>query len=303
MKPETQHPQVGLSWKAAISLTVLLVSLTACGANEGGFGAPAQDSGEFEFDFPGKPVAGTLLLAPNGCWYADMNGTERLVVLPPGFRQSARSGAELVDDGGEIFKHGDRFDAVGYIVWSADVPGGADGKWGNYMSLCQPEVDQLAVFTSLDHEFDPTTLSTKELSEMLSTADFTEHFPCGRGWATSTADQRVGLVLYEAEPADVSTGPIDLPHPDWNASVLIGKNLFSEHCNDAIEEWIALPTIAAQWPLASGTITIADAIPSRDEGSARVRATLAGARADTGAGLVPLPAVELDNPSFNFFAG
>lgn len=303
MKPETQHPQSGVSMWAAIWLTVLLVVLAACGANEGGFGAPAQESGEFGFDFPGKPVVGTLLLAPNGCWYADMNGTERLVVLPPGFRQSARNGAELVNEGGDVFRHGDRFDAVGYIVWAVDVPGGADGKWGNYMSFCQPEVDQLAVFTSLDHEFDPTTLSTTEQSEMLSTAVFTEHFSCGRGWATSTADQRVGVVVYEAEPADVLTGRIDLPHRNWNASVLIGKNLFSEHCNDAIEEWIALPTIAAQWPLASGTITISDPIPSLEDAPARVRAALHGGRADTGAGLVPFPAVELDNPSFNFFAG
>lgn len=308
---------------ATIPLTVLAIALSACGVNEGiastnpstttstttsegnegGFGAPSQAPGEFVVS-PGKPVVGTLRLADNGCWYADVNDTERLIVLPAGFELKTEIGGELIDEQGVIYRDGDRFDAVGSMIHGGSIPGGQDGRWGNYMAFCQPQLDELAVFSSFVKEFDPTALSSPEMIELIENAVFTEHFPCGRGWATSTADQRVGLVIYEAAPdVAVRSDRIVLPDPDWNASVLIGKNLFSEHCNDAIEGWIALPTIATQWPLAAGTVTIADSIPGYEEDPARVRAVLEGGQVDTGSGSITLPRVELDNSDFNFFAG
>ena len=198
------------------SLVMLTLLLTACGisegttsidptatsipvptteSNEGGFGAPSQVPGEFAFG-PGRPVVGTLKLADNGCWYADLNGTPRLAVFPAGFGLNPDTGGELVDDAGVIFRHGDRFDATASIARGDEIPGGADGRWGNYMAFCEPALDELVVFDSLVHEFDPTTLSTDDLVEMLQAAVWTEDFACGRGWATSTADQRVGLVIY-----------------------------------------------------------------------------------------------------------
>lgn len=272
-------------------------------SNEGGFGAPSQAPGEFNLG-PGKPVVGTLRQTDNGCWYAEVNGVERIVVLPVGFEISPDNSAELIDERGTIYREGDRFDAVGSIVPGADIPGGDDGKWGNYMAFCRPILDELVVFNSLVEEFDPIALSIGEMGELLEKAVFTEHFPCGRGWATSTADQRVGLVAYETgSDSAVTTDRIVLPDPDWSASVLIGKNLFSEHCNDAIEGWIALPTIAAQWPLAAGTITIADPIPGYEDEPARVSAVLEGGRVDLESGSISLPRLDLDNTDFNFFAG
>lgn len=311
--------------RAAKSLAVMAMVLAACGANEGvgstspsttalpvpttsepnegGFGAPVQAPDEFNVT-PGKPVVGTLRLAEKGCWYADLNGRERLVVLPSGFEQNQANGGELIDSEGVVYRDGDTFDAVGAIVYAAEIPGGDDGKWGDYMAFCQPELDELAVFTSLAKEFDPSSLSLSQMSEMVENAVFSEHFACGRGWATSTADQRVGLVVYEADSGQAPPSDrIELPDSDWNASVLIGKNLFSEHCNDAIEDWIALPTIAVQWPLNAGTITISDPVPHYEDEPARVRAALEGGQVDTGSGSIALPRVELDNTGFNFFAG
>ena len=171
------------------------------------------------------------------------------------------------------------------------------------MAFCQPELDELLVLDDLVHEFDPSSLSTREMVELLENASFTEHFPCGRGWATSTADQRVGIVIYEADFDLPTADRIELPDTDWNASVLIGKNLFSEHCNDAIEDWIALPTITVQWPLTAGTIIITDPIPGYDEDPARVSAALDGGQVIVGDATISLPKVELDNTGFNFFAG
>ena len=308
--------------RATSSLLVLTLVLAACGTdpgaapsdptttevpttqgNEGGFGAPSQSPGEFQLG-TGKPVMGTLNLEENGCWYAEINGTERLAVFPPGFEQSPEDGGELIDVEGAVYGDGDRFDASGSVLRGTEIPRRDGGRWDNYMNFCQPDLDELIVFDSLVHEFDPTALTTDELIVMLEEATWTEHHQCGRGWATSTADQRVGLVVYEStSQANEIGAEIVLPHPEWNASVLIGKNLFSEHCNDAIEEWISLPTIAARWPLTAGTITIFDEVPGPDENPALVRASLEGGRVDTGGALVALPAIDLDNPSFNFFAG
>lgn len=283
--------------------TTTSTSPTTSESNEGGFGAPSQTPGEFDVSAV-KPVEGSLRLAENGCWYANLYDSERLVVLPTGFELNPETGGELIDEQGVTYRDGDRFDAAGSIVHGPGIPGGQDGKWGNYMSFCQPEFDELAVFSSFTKEFDPTSLSNVEMIELLENAVFTEHFPCGRGWATSTADQRVGLVIYEATSDEaVRSDRIVLPDPDWSASILIGKNLFSEHCNDAIEGWIALPTIAAQWPVAGGTITVADPIPGYEDDPARVRAALEGGRVDTGFGVITLPRVDLDNTGFNFFAG
>lgn len=271
--------------------------------NTGGFGAPSQAPGEFDFG-PGKPVNGELLLAENGCWYADISGQERLVVLPVGFEQNPEAGDELLDSSGTVFRGGDRFDAVGSMVPEAVIPGGADGKWGNYMAFCQPDMPELAVFDSFTHEFDPTSLSEAELAEMVKNAEFTEHWGCGRGWATSTSDQRVGLVIYEGDPWSADgIDEISLLDTGWNGAVIVGKNLFSEHCNDAIEMWIALPTMAQQWPLSGGKVVVTDPMPGPDGDPAHVRAVLEGGRIETESGTIQLPRIDLDNRSFNFFAG
>ncbi len=276
---------------------------TTTESNEGGFGAPSQMPGEFDFG-PGRPVNGELRLADSGCWYADISGQERLVVLPVGFEQSPETAAELIDSTGTTFGDGDRFDAVGSMVPGDLVPGGADGKWGNYVVFCQPDIVELAVFDSFAHEYDPTSLSEVELAEMVENAEFTEHWKCGRGWATSTSDQRVGLIIYEAEPWSAEgVDEISLPDTAWNALILVGKNLFSEHCNDAIEMWIALPTIAQQWPLSGGKVVVTDTMPGPDDEPAYVRAVLEGGEIETESGMIQLPRIDLDNESFNFFAG
>lgn len=272
-------------------------------SNEGGFGAPSQAPGEFDFG-PGRPVNGELRLAENGCWYADISDQERLVVLPVGFKQSPESGAELIDPSGTTFRDRDRFDAVGSMVPGEVVPGGAGGKWGNYMAFCRPDMAELAVFDRFTHEYDPTSLSEAELAEMVKHAEFTEHWKCGRGWAISTPDERVGLIIYEGDPWSADgVDEISLPVKGWNASVIVGKNLFSEHCNDAIEMWIALPTIAQQWPLSGGKVVVTDPMPGPDEGPAHVRAVLVGGEIETESGTIQLPRIDLDNESFNFFAG
>lgn len=309
----------GLVMRATRLLAVsILVAVTACGggpgaaptdqsttsstqSNEGGFGAPSQAPGEFDLG-PGTPVVGTLRLADNGCWYAVLNGTERLALLPVGFELSPETSEELIDQMGTVYRDGDRFDGTGSMLRGDLIP--TDGKWGNYMAFCQPTLDEMFIFDSLVEEFDPTSLTAAEVAELLQNAEFTEHWNCGRGWGTSTLDQRIGLVIYESSvEAAIVTDRIDLPDPEWRASVRFGKNLFAENCNDAIEDWVVLPDLTTEWPLVAGVVTVLDPIPGVEEGPAEVRAVLEGAQIETESGLVSFSNIELDNRSFNFFAG
>lgn len=276
---------------------------TTTESNEGGFGAPSQVSGEFDLGLV-KPVVGTLLLAEHGCWYAKVNGFERLVVLPEGFELNPEAGGELIDQTGTVYRDGDRFDAVGSTLPRGLIPGGEDGKWGNYIAFCQPRLNELIVFDSLVDEFDPTSLTGEEVTDLVRQARFTEHWDCGRGWATSTSDQTVGLVIYESSTERTDTSDqIVFPDPDWQTSVRFGKNLFAEHCNDAIEDWVVLPDITIQWPLIEGIVTVTDPIPGLEDAPALVRAVFDGGQIETESGLVSLPRIELNNRSFNFFAG
>lgn len=280
-------------------------------SNEGGFGAPSRSPGEFDVG-PRKPVVGTLRLADGGCWYAEINGVTRLAVFPVGFELNPESGATLVGQEGAVYHDGDDFDGVASMVFEGVVspraetliPGGEDGRWGNYMAFCQPRHNELVVFDSLVPEYHPAALDSDEVVALLEQAKFIEHWNCGRGWAVSTSDQRIGLVVFEATAeAGLAADRLELPDPGWRAEVLIGKNLFSENCNDAIEDWVALPSVTTRWPLIAGTVTVADPVPDPNDDPARVRAVLEDGQIETELGRVSLPSIDLDNRSFNFFAG
>lgn len=123
--------------------------------NLGGFGAPSQTPGEFAGPNPTYHLTGTLRLADNGCWYVEVNGIERLVVLPVGYELDAVDSAVLRDPDQRAFRHGDPVDGSARFVLEAQLPGGADGKWGNYVDFCGPELREVAVFDDLAPASDP----------------------------------------------------------------------------------------------------------------------------------------------------
>jgi hypothetical protein len=114
----------------------------------------------------------------------------------------------------------------------------------------------------------------------------------------------VGLLIYATGDGSTGTGPrIDLPDEDWEARVVVGTHLFAEHCNDAIEPWVAVPSIAASWAVVGGRLDIGDPLPGPSDPPAAVRAVLDGGEVDTGSGRIALPTIELINTAFNAFAG
>jgi hypothetical protein len=268
--------------------------------NEGGSGSPVRAAGELETSRPQR-FGGTVALEPNGCWMIAINGQQRLVAFPQGFDGSDPTA--VVDPDGNTIVDGTELDVVGQIIGIDSIPGGADTRWGTLLAFCDPAGAELAVLDEAEPAFDPASLDDPRLTEMLRAADFTESWPCGYGFAVSTADQRVGVLLYApSEPTTART--VELPDADWTAEVIVGKNLFVQHCDDVVEQWEAEPVVAARWPLTSGTFVLTP--PAGDTGGCgglSVSTDLTGAVARTPAGEVELPALSLVNAAWGCFAG
>ena len=271
--------------------------------NSGGFGAPSQAAGEFAGAITTYPVTGSLRLADNGCWYVEINDIERLVALPVGYELDAVDSAVLRGPDQRAFRHGDPVDGSARFFREAQLPGGVDGKWSNYVDFCGPELREVAVFDDLAPAFDPAELTVGDFVDIVEAAEFDQQWPCGRGWATSTPDQRVGLLIYQIDDQQPTPGDlVELPNPGWTAELVIGKHLFANHCNDAIEEWMPQPARVAQFAVA-GAVILHDAAPDVTDPPAAVTATLAAASIDIDGRRISLPDIELRNERYNAFAG
>ena len=301
--------------KSMIAVVAVVAVIAACGTeptpvvalggpedNTAGFGAPARAPGEFLSSAAAHRVTGELLLAPNGCWYADL-GTDmqRLVVFPAGFVQDPDDGAMVKSPEGHEFGSATAVDGIVRIVQAEALP--SDGKWDGYLTFCNPEVGELAVFDAMDPAFDPLSLSTDELLDLARSADFTVAWPCGRGFAVSTPDERVGILIYERSERPPLSRTASLPDTWWNAELVVGKNLFVGHCNDAAEWWWPERVVAAHWPISAGSLEILDPMPAPDQDPTVVRAVLRRASVSTDRGDIELSELELVNDGYNFFAG
>ena len=167
----------------------------------------------------------------------------------------------------------------------------------------EPAINEIAVLDDVKAAYDPTTLTSLDFVDLISNAEFTEAWPCGRGWATSTTDQRVGIVIYQIDDTQPVPGAsLVLPDPGWTSEILVGKYLFTNHCNDAIEEWMPTQIVAGRFAL-NGTISIHDAVPANADPPGSVSATLSQGAVDVDGNVVSLPTLTLQNVSYNAFAG
>ncbi len=277
--------------------------------NQGGFGAPSQAAGEFDDAYSPYTLTGSLQLAENGCWYVELNGVERLLAFPEGFSFADSDSTTLIDSDGVEFRTGDVIDGVASFRFAGPdnsqsaLPGGPSGKWANYLTFCDPMLLELVVFDTMTPSFDPTTLSEADMAELVGSAVFDQQWPCGRGWATSTADQRVGILIYQTDDQQPKSGEgFELPNAGWNAEVVVGKHLFVSHCNDAVEEWVPERIEVGSFPI-SGMVTVHDAVSSGEDPPAVVSATFESGSVTIGNEDVQLPTIELLNTGYNAFAG
>lgn len=222
-----------------------------------GSGLSVASPGEFIIAFE-QQMAGTLELDDNGCWFLGGTYGRGPIVFPPGFTL-AEDGTTVIGSDGEQLVDGTPMDISGTILYTADeLPGGPDDKWGNHLAFCGLH-SGLVVASQLSAATLPTATEATELIKRLDTSSLVTEWPCGYGFATSSADQRVGLMIVPIGPELPEGGPVTLPDDRFYAVVEVGSNLFSNNCDDVFEWFEPERRSAARFEIVSGTFTYPDA--------------------------------------------
>lgn len=144
----------------------------------------------------------------------------------------------------------------------------------------------------------PATYTAEQLPRM---DEFTEEWGCGFGFYISDAEQtRTVRVTFigDGDPTDV-----DLPHPDWEARLVEGTNLYANWCNDFIDETQPQPIIHWEHPIVEGSLSIMGEPPEPfSGGELTLGATNLVVELPSGA-RAALGDVEITNPNYGFLAG
>lgn len=274
---------------------------TTTQSNLDGDGLPVQNPGE-DYGHFSRPLTGLLELDSKGCWTVDLGDQPRPVVYPLGYSKGD-DGVSMIGPNGDVFTSGMEIDVLGGIVAVEGFPGTPDGFWGQYFDSCSSPSPEVIVVDQVAASFDVDALSPEQLATMLEEADFNTSWGCGLGFTISTGDQRVALYLVPADYDTIPDPPVSFPADDWEAHVVLGKNLMVNHCDDVIEGWEPEPEIAASWPIASGLLDF-DAPNTEPCGSGSpVIATLTQVVVDTPQGPVKMGDLTIVNDAYGCFAG
>lgn len=147
----------------------------------------------------------------------------------------------------------------------------------------------------------PDQMSDADLVTILEQAELTESWGCGLGFALSSADQHVALYLTPRSD-NPTQSLVTFPDDTWRASVVIGNDLLSNHCDDVIEAGEPEPYSVANWPLVAGTLTFTPPADPTCVGESVV-GTIDGAVVETPTGELALGSLSTVNDAFGCFPG
>jgi hypothetical protein len=286
----------------AAALALAVVAVSACGSDSlppGGEGdLPTRRSDE-SYRYNATILSG--LLADGGdCWVLDLGDGPRPVLFPVGFEIA---GDDAVSSAaGEVMRVGTGVDGMGGLVPLADLPVRDDGSLDE-LGGCVADAREAIVFEDLAPAFDPALLTAEDWVALVEGADFTAAWGCGIGFAVSTADQHVALLVHADAMGQAIDSVVTLPHEQWSAQVLVGKQLMAQWCDDAVELWEPTPTVSGTWQITAGTLDFGPGTAPETECNGTVTATLEGIRVDTPSGEIALGDLELVNQAFGCFAG
>lgn len=143
-------------------------------------------------------------------------------------------------------------------------------------------------------------------NQAVATADLTESWGCGYGFAASNPEQTVGLVLtrVDNEPPAADELTVDLSGPSWQGQVWVGTNLFANWCNDVIDGSQLTSQVDETWPVVAGTLTIVPPTGTACSSDVIVAATVEDLTvvASNGSSITHQP-LELTNDAWGCFAG
>jgi len=300
------------------TLAILLLGLAACGEGPGSSSSAGADSSSLSTlggdrlpvqvpgeDYGHQPVqlTGVVALQGGGCWTIDLGDRPRLVVFPAGYTKPPDNGAIVEGPDGQTVESGMAVDADGGVVPATAFPGVPDGYWGNYLSFCNPGTQEFVVLDTLEPAFDPQALSQDDLVAMVESGDLSTDWGCGIGFAASTPDQRVALIVHLRDGSGEVDTPVTFPDERWSAEVVIGKLLMTEWCDDVTESWAPQPLVVARWPLSSGVLEFTPPPTSGCDAGPTVSATLRDATVATPGGDIALGSLSLVNDAYGCFAG
>lgn len=253
---------------AVVGLTLVGIVAGACSGNDAGVApaptettatgppivvttmpnhmAPIAEPGEWFVDFASRGL-GTLQVVDRECWTLD----QVLLVLPQGSQLSS-DGRAVVTPSGDVIASGSAVEVMARLVPVEGWPGGDSGRWQQHVDRCDPGATWLVVADVMEVDaYDPSLLDDAEMVAMLDAADFTEYWGCGFRYATSTADQRVAVVV-EVPWDDRQRASVVLPDERFDVTVRVGKDLFANHCDDVIELFEPEAVVVARWPVIAG---------------------------------------------------
>lgn len=301
---------------AAFGVTLMAVVAGACSGDDAGAPAPTEtaptgpptvvtttpahmapiaEPGEWFVDVASRGL-GSLQVGDRACWMLD----QVLIVLPKGSRLGSDSRA-VVTPSGEVIASGSAVEVMARLVPAEGWPGGDSGRWQQHVDRCDPGATWLVVADAMEVDaYDPSLLDDAEMVAMLDAADFTQDWGCGFQYATSTADQRVALVVGTPWDDRQRTSVV-LPDERFEVTVRVGKDLFANHCDDVIELFEPEPVVVARWPVIAGRFDHEP--PSEEAGCAASTIVLEDAVVRTPRGERALEPLTIENVDYGCLPG
>jgi hypothetical protein len=133
-----------------------------------------------------------------------------------------------------------------------------------------------------------------------------DDYGCGYGFWLGSPDGRAALRFAADHEEAVSGGlpqEASLPHEAWDATVLIGEDLYANWCDDVLEAGEPEPVVAEEWLITAGTLTF-DVRPETADCPVEARATATSIEATRPDGTtVELGRRQLTNETWGCFAG
>lgn len=146
----------------------------------------------------------------------------------------------------------------------------------------------------------PATYSAEDLPDL---TELDQTWGCGEGFWISDRDQTVGLrIAYQGTDLD-SDRMVSLPHPSWNATLVVGSDLFANWCDDVVEP--DEPTPIEHWNLeiVGGSLEVIGTQPAPFQGGElKLEATDLKVELEDST-VTDLGSVTIVNPTWGFFAG
>lgn len=134
-----------------------------------------------------------------------------------------------------------------------------------------------------------------------------ESYGCGYGFWLGSPEQDVAVNVAVADHDAAVRGELpdrtQLPDRTWEATVLVGRDLFANWCDDVLEPGEPEPVVDQRWEITAGTIRLHAPAPE-ERCPSEVTATLEGLVATRADGTsVELGDREVTNDTWGCFAG